>query len=71
MYKFVTSANDDADTRFEDLMSSIKDDFDYLLDTLDKIERDSSREQAITYASEVLESINKFVDSCVKDVSKE
>lgn len=65
MYKYrkPIKAADDADTRFDDWMKSIKDDFDYLVDTFDKLDRDGKREDAIAG----MERISGFINDMISE----
>lgn len=70
MYKYkksIMSADDTQDTRLEDVMSELKDDFDYMMDTFDRMDRNGLREDAIQMASSIHETINQVIDSAVKE----
>lgn len=69
-YRKVTGASEDTDSRLEDGMSELKDDFDYLMDTLDKLNRDGSREQAIQIMMSVKDSINNVISNAVTEVEQ-
>lgn len=71
MYRFkkVIAAESD-DTRFEDGMSSIKDDFEYLMDTFDKMNRDGGKEKAIELMSQVHQMINEITYQAVTEVAE-
>lgn len=70
MYKYkksVMSAEDVEDTRLEDVMSDLKDDFDYMMDTFDRMDRNGLREDAIQISSSIHQTINEVIDSAVQE----
>lgn len=68
-YKRVTAADEDVqDTRFDDGMSSIKDDFDYLVNTFDKMNRDGATDQALELMEQIHTTINDIIESAVSEV---
>lgn len=70
MYKYkksIMSADDTQDTRLEDVMSELKDDFDYMMDTFDRMDRNGLREDAIQMASSIHETVNQVIDSAVQE----
>ena len=71
MYRFkkVTAAESD-DTRFEDGMSSIKDDFEYLMDTFDKLDRDGNQEKALELIAQTHQFINDVISQATMEVSE-
>lgn len=71
MYKYrkVTAAEGD-DTRFEDGMSSVKDDFDYLMDTFDKMNRDGQKERAIELMAQVHQLVNDVTSQAASEVAE-
>lgn len=71
MYRFkkVTAAESD-DTRFEDGMSSIKDDFEYLMDTFDKLDRDGNKEKALELIAQTHQFINDAISRATTEVSE-
>lgn len=72
MYKYrksVTAAEGD-DTRFEDGMSLLKDDFDYLMETFEKMDRDGSKERAIELMSQTHQSIDDVISQATSEVSE-
>ena len=54
-------ASEQEDTRFDDGMKSIKDDFDYLVDTFDKINRDGRQADAIAYIQHLSDFMNDMI----------
>lgn len=70
-YRNVSGASDDTDdSRLEDGMSNLKDDFNYLMDTLDKLDRDGQREKAIQIMTSVDDTINNIISSAVTEVER-
>lgn len=70
MYKYrrnVSAADETEDTRLEDVMSELKDDFNYMVDTFDRMDRNGLREDAIQMASSIHETINEVIDSAVQE----
>lgn len=70
LYKKVTAASQDEDTRFEDGMSLLKDDFDYLMETFEKMDRDGSKERAIELMAQLHQSVNDFTSQATSEVSE-
>lgn len=58
MKRIVLAAETEKDTRFEDGYSALENDFDYLLDGLDKLDRDNATLEALDIIGEVSASIN-------------
>ena len=69
-YRKVSGAADDADTRFDDGMALLKDDFDYLVETFEKMDRDGNRERAIELMSQLHQSVNSSISNAVEEVSE-
>lgn len=61
------SAEDVEDTRLEDVMSNLKDDFNYMMDTFDRMDRNGLREDAIQIASSIHQTINEVINSAVQE----
>lgn len=70
VYKKVTAASQDEDTRFEDGMSLLKDDFDYLMETFEKMDRDGSKERAIEIMAQLHQSVNDFTTQATSEVAE-
>ena len=66
MKRIITAAETEKDTRFEDGLSALKDDFDYLLDGLDKLDRDNATLEAL----EIINEVNNSVNGAIGQVSK-
>lgn len=70
-YRNISGASDNTDdSRLEDGMSNLKDDFNYLIDTLDKLDRDGQREKAIQIMTSVDDTINNIISSAVTEVER-
>lgn len=69
LYRKITAAEGD-DTRFEDGMSAVKDDFDYLMETFDKMNRDGGKEKAIELMSQVHQMVNDITSQAVTEVAE-
>lgn len=68
MYRCIKAASsDEQDTRFDDSMSDLKDDFSYLMDTFDKMNREGNSEQALP----VIEYVSKCVNEAIATGHKE
>ena len=70
MYKYkksVMSAEGVEDNRLEDVMSNLKDDFNYMMDTFDRMDRNGLREDAIQMASSIHQTINEVINSAVQE----
>ena len=70
MYKYrksVMSSDEVEDTRLEDVMSNLKDDFNYMMDTFDRMDRNGLREDAVKMASSIHQTINEVIDSAVQE----
>lgn len=64
MYRVqICAAQGEQDTRVRDGISELKDDFDYLMDTIDKLDRDGSVEEALS----VIESVSAYVNECISN----
>lgn len=61
MKRIVLAAETEKDTRFEDGYSALENDFDYLLDGLDKLDRDNATLEALNIIGEVSASINSAI----------
>ena len=70
LYKKVTAASQDEDTRFDDGMSLLKDDFDYLMETFEKMDRDGSKERAIELMAQLHQSVNEFTSQATSEVAE-
>ena len=70
LYKKVTAASEVEDTRFEDGMTLLKDDFDYLMETFEKMDRDGSKERAIELMAQLHQSVNDFTSQATSEVSE-
>lgn len=70
LYKKVTAASQDEDTRFEDGSSLLKDDFDYLMETFEKMNRDGSKERAIELMAQLHQSVNDFTTQATSEVAE-
>lgn len=68
MYKFINSAEDVEDTRLSDSSSTLKDEFDYFMDTLDRLERTGNYEAAVELADKGLEAFKLFIDTAIDDM---
>lgn len=66
MMRIITAAETEKDTRFEDGFNALKDDFDYLLDGLDKLDRDNATLEALEVIGEVSRSINGAISQVSK-----
>lgn len=70
VYRKVTAASQDEDTRFEDGMSLLKDDFDYLMETFEKMNRDGSKERAVELMAQLHQSVNDFTTQATSEVAE-
>lgn len=62
MYRCIKAASsDEQDTRFDDSMSNLKDDFSYLMDTFDKMNREGNAEQALPVIDYVSQCVNEAI----------
>lgn len=68
MYRCVKAASsDEQDTRFDDSMSDLKDDFSYLMDTFDKMNREGNAEQALPVIEYVSQCVNQAIEEGYKE----
>ena len=60
MKKQIIAAKENEDTRLEDMLDVLEDDFDYILSGLDKLNREGreSREEGISIAQQLHESLD-------------
>lgn len=70
MYRVVRAASGEEDTRFDDGMDLLKDDFNYLVETFDKMNRDGDKERAIEMMAQMHQSINDMTSAAVQEVSE-
>ena len=61
MKRIVLAADAEKDTRFEDGLSALGDDFEYLVDGLDKLDRDNATLEALDIIGEVSASVNAAI----------
>lgn len=66
--KSVQAAEGTEDTRFADGMDMIKDDFDYLCETFEKLDRDGNTERTIALMSSLHDHINSVISEAVSEV---
>lgn len=70
MYRVVRAASGEEDTRFDDGMNRLKDDFNYLVETFEKMNRDGDKERAIGMMAQMHQSINDMTSNAVQEVSE-
>lgn len=70
-YRRINAADEVEDTRFKDGMSNLKDDFDYLLSTLDKLDRDGKTDEAIAIIVSVSSAIDSTINQGASEVQSE
>lgn len=58
MKRIIAAADAEKDTRFEDGYDALDDDFSYLLEGLEKLDRDNSTLEALEIIEEVSRSVN-------------
>lgn len=61
MKRIILAADAEKDTRFEDGCSALEDDFSYLIDGLDKLDRDNATLEALDIIGEVSASVNAAI----------
>lgn len=68
MKRIITAADEQKDTRFEDGYSALKDDFNYLLDGLDKLDRENASLEALQIMDELSVRINEAISKVSKSI---
>ena len=61
MKRIIAAADAEKDTRFEDGYDALDDDFQYLLEGLEKLDRDNSTLEALEIIEEVSRSVNAAI----------
>lgn len=61
MKRVIMAAEAEKDTRFDDGYSALKDDFNFLLDGLDKLDREGATLEALSIIGEVSNSVNNAI----------
>ena len=61
MKRIIAAADAEKDTRFEDGYDALDDDFSYLLEGLEKLDRDNSTLEALEIIEEVSRSVNAAI----------
>lgn len=62
MKRIILAADAEKDTRFEDGCSALEDDFGYLLEGLNKLDRDNATLEALGIIGEVSTSVNEAIN---------
>lgn len=68
MKRIILAADEEKDTRFEDGCSELEDDFSYLIDGLNKLDRDNSTLEALKIIEDVSASINNAIAAIASTV---
>lgn len=69
-YKKVVAASEEDQARLNDALSDLKDDFDYLVDTFDKMGRDGNVSTALQSVEQVSQALNSAIHSSVQEVTE-
>lgn len=70
MKRIITAADAEKDTRFDDGYSALKDDFNYLLDGLEKLDRENATLEALRIIDELSRSIDDAIVSVADNMPK-
>lgn len=68
MYRCIKATEDEAqDTRFEDGMSDLKDDFNYMMDSFDKMSREGRKDKALSLIEYASNAVNEAIAQSAKE----
>lgn len=71
MKRRVIAADEEKDTRFDDAVSNLKDDFNFALEGLDKLARSNRIDEALRHIVNLQDSINETILDVSESVIKE
>lgn len=69
MKRIISAATEDKDTRLDDALSTLGDDFDYCVSGLEKLGTDGKTEDALAIANELSNGIGNIIKKIAKLVS--
>lgn len=69
MKRIISAATEDKDTRLDDALSVLKDDFDYCVSGIEKLGADGKTEDALSIATELNNGIGGIIRKIAKLVS--
>jgi hypothetical protein len=69
MKRIISAATEEKDTRLDDALSILKDDFDYCIAGLEKLGADGKIDDALAIATELTNGINSTISKVAKLVS--
>lgn len=70
MMRYIKSAQaeEEKDTRYDDLLDSIKDDYDYLIDSFDKLNRAGKLDSVLAIMNDFSNTLNDYVDNSIAEI---
>ena len=63
----IVASEEIEDTRIKDMSDYLKDDFNYLLDSFDKL----SRMEKISEALDIMDALNQCINQCIQDCANQ
>lgn len=69
MKRIISAVTEDKDTRLDDALSVLKDDFDYCISGIEKLGADGKTEDALSIATELNNGIGEIIRKIAKLVS--
>lgn len=69
MKRIISAATEEKDTRLDDALSILKDDFDYCIAGMEKLGADGKIEDALSVTDELNNGINNIINKIAKLVS--
>lgn len=69
MKRIISAATEEKDTRLDDALSILKDDFDYCIAGVEKLGADGKIEDALSVTDELNNGINNIINKIAKLVS--
>lgn len=66
MKRIISAATEEKDTRLDDAISVLKDDFDYCIGGLEKLGADGKTDDALAIATELTNGINSTISKVAK-----
>lgn len=69
MKRIISAATEDTDTRLDDALSVLKDDFDYCMSGIEKLGADGKTDDALSIANELNSGIGSIIRKIAKLVS--
>lgn len=66
----IKAASDTEDTRVSDMVDSLKDDFEFAIDSFGKLERNGNVAEALSIMTELSKALNAAIQACADQISQ-